>query len=55
MALVLTAPDSIRAARLPAVRDIDLLIVLGGPMSANDAEQFPWLAAEKSLHSLGYP
>ena len=36
-----------RAARLPAVRDIDLLIVLGGPMSANDAEQFPWLAAEK--------
>jgi GMP synthase-like glutamine amidotransferase len=37
------------AARLPAIRDIDLLIVLGGPMSANDAEQYPWLAAEKSF------
>ena len=36
-------------ARLPAVRDIDLLIVLGGPMSANDAQQYPWLAAEKSF------
>jgi GMP synthase-like glutamine amidotransferase len=36
-------------AKLPAVRDIDLLIVLGGPMSANDAQQYPWLAAEKSF------
>ena len=37
------------AARLPAVRDIDLLVVLGGPMSANDTERYPWLAAEKSF------
>lgn len=33
--------------RLPAVSDIDWLIVMGGPMSANDEERFPWLTAEK--------
>ena len=32
---------------LPEVADLDLLIVLGGPMSANDETAFPWLAAEK--------
>ncbi len=29
------------------VEDIDLLVVMGGPMSANDEAQYPWLAAEK--------
>lgn len=32
---------------LPDVNDIDLLIVMGGPMSVNDEAQFPWLAEEK--------
>lgn len=36
-------------AKLPAVDDVDLLIVLGGPMSVNDEQQYPWLAAEKSF------
>lgn len=34
---------------LPNVKDIDLLIILGGPMSVNDAADLPWLAAEKGF------
>ena len=34
---------------LPAVQDIDLLIVLGGPMSANDETEYPWLVKEKEF------
>ena len=36
-----------KEARLPDPRDIDLLIVMGGPMSVNDEELHPWLVAEK--------
>ncbi len=32
---------------LPNVKDIDLLIVMGGPMSVNDEADLPWLVAEK--------
>jgi GMP synthase-like glutamine amidotransferase len=35
------------SAELPALDGIDLLIVMGGPMSVNDEAQHPWLAAEK--------
>jgi GMP synthase-like glutamine amidotransferase len=34
-------------AVLPAVNDIDLLVIMGGPMSVNDETEFPWLVAEK--------
>jgi GMP synthase-like glutamine amidotransferase len=33
----------------PAVDDLDLLVVMGGPMSVNDEAEYPWLAAEKAL------
>ena len=32
----------------PDLGEIDLLIVMGGPMSVNDEGQFPWLTAEKA-------
>ncbi len=35
--------------RLPRIEDLDMLIVMGGSMSVNDEERFPWLAAEKEL------
>ena len=34
---------------LPALDDVDLLIILGGPMSVNDEEQLPWLREEKAF------
>jgi GMP synthase (glutamine-hydrolysing) len=34
---------------LPAPEDFDLLIVMGGPMGIHDEQEYPWLAAEKSL------
>lgn len=36
-------------ARLPRVDDLDLLIVMGGPMSVHDEAELPWLKAEKRL------
>lgn len=34
---------------LPAPDDFDWLIVLGGPMGANDDKRYPWLTQEKQL------
>ena len=34
---------------LPDPLDIDLLIVMGGPMSVNDEELYPWLIQEKEF------
>lgn len=34
---------------LPALEQIDLLILLGGPMSVNDESHYPWLKAEKAF------
>ena len=36
---------------LPDVDDLDLLVIMGGPMSVNDEQEFPWLAAEKEFIS----
>ena len=36
-------------ARLPDPAAVDFLVVLGGPMSANDEAALPWLAAEKDF------
>ncbi|MBC8228154.1 type 1 glutamine amidotransferase [bacterium] len=34
---------------LPEIKDIDLLIVMGGPMSVNDEAEYPWLLEEKDF------
>jgi len=35
------------STKLPNPSEVDLLIVLGGPMSVNDEDEFPWLVQEK--------
>jgi len=35
--------------KLPSLDNIDLLVIMGGPMSVNDEKAFPWLAAEKQF------
>ncbi|MCL5736550.1 MAG: type 1 glutamine amidotransferase [Actinobacteria bacterium] len=35
--------------KLPPVEDLEFLIVMGGPMNVYQEEQYPWLAAEKTL------
>lgn len=34
---------------LPDVSDLDMLVVLGGPMNVDDEHLFPWLSPEKQL------
>src|SRR5690606_29195637 len=36
-------------AALPALDGLDLLIIMGGPMSVNDEADLPWLVAEKAF------
>ncbi|MFN7943027.1 MAG: type 1 glutamine amidotransferase [Thermoanaerobaculia bacterium] len=36
-----------RGEPLPAVEDVDLLVVLGGPMNVDEESKYPWLATEK--------
>ena len=38
-----------KSANLPALEEIDLLIVMGGPMSVNDEKRYPWLVPEKQF------
>ena len=44
---VVTATRFFEDAVLPEAEGLDLLIVMGGPMSVNDEELHPWLIAEK--------
>lgn len=37
------------SGELPDIEDIDLLIILGGPMSVNDETDHPWLMKEKAF------
>ncbi len=37
------------AGTLPAVKDIDFLVAMGGPMSVNDETEHPWLVDEKEF------
>lgn len=45
----ITGTRFFESASLPAPDEIDLLIIMGGPMSVNDEGQFPWLIEEKQF------
>ncbi len=45
----LTFTEQWRGTPLPKLRDFDFLVIMGGPMSANDGAQLPWIAPEKQL------
>lgn len=38
-----------KSVKLPDVNEIDLLIIMGGPMSVNDEDDYPWLVPEKKF------
>ncbi|MGD8912201.1 MAG: type 1 glutamine amidotransferase [Candidatus Thiodiazotropha sp.] len=37
------------SSELPEIGKIDLLVVMGGPMSVNDEDDYPWLVDEKAF------
>jgi len=37
------------SAALPDLKKIDLLVVMGGPMSVNDEDEVPWFVSEKQF------
>ena len=41
--------EQFSGAQLPHLEEFDLLVIMGGPMSANDDLKLPWLAPEKKL------
>ena len=38
-----------RGEPLPAVEDVDLLVVMGGPMNVHEEAKYPWLTREKQF------
>ncbi|MBK8186217.1 MAG: gamma-glutamyl-gamma-aminobutyrate hydrolase family protein [Cellvibrio sp.] len=44
-----TCTKLFESANFPDVNDIDLLIIMGGPMSVNDENDLPWLTVEKQF------
>ncbi len=45
----ITSTQFYDSQELPDVEDIDLLVVMGGPMSVNDEHDYPWLIEEKKF------
>jgi GMP synthase-like glutamine amidotransferase len=38
-----------QSEELPDIGDLDFIVVMGGPMSVNDTDEYPWLAAESAF------
>ena len=45
----ITKTQFFKSANLPDVDEIDFLIIMGGSISVNDEDTFPWLALEKTF------
>jgi GMP synthase-like glutamine amidotransferase len=45
----LTSTRFFESTDLPDIQGIDFLVIMGGPMSVNDQDEFPWLIAEKQF------
>jgi len=45
----LTSTKYFEDPKLPEINEIDWLIIMGGPMSVNDENRFPWLEEEKKF------
>lgn len=45
----LTSTRFFKSEILPDINEIDFLVVMGGPMSVNDENEFPWLTIEKNF------
>jgi GMP synthase-like glutamine amidotransferase len=45
----ITSTKLYKLEQLPSIDDIDLLIIMGGSMSVNDENEFPWLLKEKNF------
>ena len=45
----ITATKFFLSAEFPDIEEIDMLIIMGGPMSVNDEHAFPWLEEEKKF------
>lgn len=45
----ITTTKFYQSTSLPNPSDIDLLIIMGGPMSVNDEDHYPWLRLEKKF------
>ncbi len=45
----ITSTRFYESAALPEISAIDFLVIMGGPMSINDEQDYPWLAEEKAF------
>jgi GMP synthase (glutamine-hydrolysing) len=45
----LSATEFYKDKNLPGIDDFDWLIIMGGPMSVNEEEKYPWLNDEKKI------
>jgi GMP synthase (glutamine-hydrolysing) len=47
--VALTRVELDEGERLPDWREFELIVAMGGPMSVNDVEEFPWLKEERQV------